>query len=673
MVKIKIKQFKKTFSNLLIGVPSSSEASFAIFTCIWVLTFAYRILLMMSLYTNPVKPFDFYPASHPLWLISTHFIYDLPFAFACFLLAWLLSRVRCFSEKTKIFPFLKISGFFFLHLFLFALPLTHGAHLRLLFDAQTGLDSSMIMEAFINVSPMGLIRFVEWKDYIFLLLPIGLFWLILCIPRDWKIWMVWVQIASLIFLSSVLILMANNKKDHGPSEIRFNPAIFLLSDFMENVLIQHASEDRSVKIGSEGESGLQTTGIFYKNQIKTIKYLPPKTPHPWNIVIFIMESVGTRYMFDTTYGNRMPMPFLHKISKEGWHLKRHHTTSNISTKAIFSLFSGLYDFFSRETFGIRSDVRVPSIYNLLTENYDSFLVTPSSISWYFPTAFVKNGGFPEVHSYENLNFKIKEEFHSLGRYIARDEIQTIDFFLQRLNKAREPFLGIYISFTAHLPYFDYGPQYHIMENDGRAISRYYNNLNLLDHMINRIYDHLKNHGLLERTILVIVGDHGQAFGQHHSDNYMHHRYSYNENLETPAIIYQPALFKPKAFEWPTSHVDLLPTLLDAMRIPFSPDLFDGESLFQNRLKRKYLFFYGHEECITCLDTNLIKVQYSLKKNRCWAFDLKRDPDEKNPLDCSLYEPQFEALRKFVSYHNAILIMYNEGMKERMRSSGKEAR
>jgi arylsulfatase A-like enzyme len=118
-----------------------------------------------------------------------------------------------------------------------------------------------------------------------------------------------------------------------------------------------------------------------------------------------------------------------------------------------------------------------------------------------------------------------------------------------------------------------------VKDDGRAISRYYNNLNLLDHMIKHIYDHLQKQGLLERTILVIVGDHGQAFGQHHPDNYMHHRYSYNENLETPAIIYQPALFSPKAFEIPTSHVDILPTLLDAMRIPYDPLLFDGESLF----------------------------------------------------------------------------------------------
>ena len=153
---------------------------------------------------------------------------------------------------------------------------------------------------------------------------------------------------------------------------------------------------------------------------------------------------------------------------------------------------------------------------------------------------------------------------------------------------------------------------------------------------------------------------------------MHYRYSYNENLETPAILYQPALFKPKSFEFPTSHVDLLPTLLDSMRIPYLPTAFDGASLFNNRSRENPIFFYGYEESISSLDTDLIKVQYSLKKNRCWAFDLKLDPDEKNPLDCSLYPLQVEALHRFVSDHDAGLLNYNAGLREKKGFSGTQA-
>jgi arylsulfatase A-like enzyme len=440
----------------------------------------------------------------------------------------------------------------------------------------------------------------------------------------------------------------------------------------ENVLLNPSAGGRTIDVSIGNESGAQLSRHIEATSRDPEDFLPAKSPRPWNIVFFIMESVGTRYIFDAGHGNPMPMPFLHKISKEGWYLKSHFTTSNVSTKAIFSLFSGLYDFFNRETFGIRQDAEVPAIYNWVEEGYDRFLVTPSSISWYFPAKFVKNSGLLEVHSYENLKFKIKEEFHSLGHYIARDEIQTVDFFIQRLSKAREPFLGIYISFAAHFPYFDYGENYRIMEDDGRLISRYYNNLNLLDHMIKRVYDYLKEQGLMERTILVIVGDHGQAFGQHHSNNFMHYRYSYNENLETPAILYQPALFKPRVVGFPTSHADILPTVLDAMRIPFSPMGFDGESLFSQKLKRTSLFFYGYEESISSLNTHLVKVQYSLKKNRCQAFDLNLDPDEKNPLDCSSYPLQVEALHKFVSDHDSNLLKYNASLREKKGLSGSQA-
>jgi phosphoglycerol transferase MdoB-like AlkP superfamily enzyme len=659
----------RTFLSWLKRIVSSSHSSFALFICVLALTFAYRIQLTIGLFTNSVKPFDFNPALHPVWLMLAYLPYDLALALAWFLLSWLLSRMKFGIRQTNVFSTLKISGFVLLHIVIITLLLVHEIHLRLLFSVQTGLDYSAIMEAFSAVSLMEIVKLVEVTDCLFLLLPIGLFWLVLLSPPSLRTSMAGISFALIILLPLISLFAANDRTKNVPAEMRLNPALFLLSDVADRALYQHASRDRDRGIVNKNESGLQFTRSMGSNQPKPLKLLPPQNTHPWNIVFFIMESVGTRYIFDTDYGIEMPMPFLHRIAKEGWYLKRHYTTSNVSTKAIFSLLSGLYDFFGRQNFGLRADAGIPSLHNFLPNSYDSFLVTPSSLSWYFPVSFVKNSGLTEMHHYENLKFKIKETYHSLGHYIARDEIETVDFFIQRLNQAREPFLGIYISFAAHFPYFDYGPDYRILEDDGRLISRYYNNLNLLDQMIKRIYDHLQTRGQLERTIFVIVGDHGQAFGQHHPDNFMHYRYSYNENLETPAIIYQPVLFKPKVFESPTSHVDLLPTLLDAMRISYNPEFFDGESLFHDRQRGKNIFFYGLEESISLLDANQIKVQYSLKKNRCWAFNLKVDPDERNPLDCSSYQPQLEVLRDFTGSHDESLVKYNAWIKTEGNTQG----
>jgi len=659
-------------SGLLTGLVSSSKSSLAFLLCLFALTLVYRIQLTMGLFTNRVRPFDFSPTHPPVWFTLALLTYDLAFVFVCFLVSWLLSRMASFIRQNKTVAVLRISGLVLLHIVLMILILIHGVHGRLLFDVQTGVDASVIKEAFSGVSFVETSKLIELRDCVFLLFPFGMFWLVFLSPVGFRTWMGRVSMVWAILLISLFLLGTHGKAKNAPDEIRLNPAFFLLSDVAENVLFAHYGKEPTPDIARKDISGTQLIRSRETRPRGSEKFLPKKSTHPWNIVFIIMESVGTRYIFDTSNGNPMPMPFLHKISQEGWFLKKHYTTSNVSTKAVFSSLSGFYDFFNRETFGTRPDAEVPAIQSWLGKGYDSFLVTPASLSWYFPTKFVKNSGLAEIHSYENLKFRMREEFHSLGHYIARDEIQTVDFFIRRLSKAREPFLGIYISFTAHFPYFDYGEDYRIMKDDGRLISRYYNNLYLLDRMIKRIHDHLLERGLLERTILVIMGDHGQAFGQHHANNFMHYRYSYNENLETPAILYQPALFKPEAVGLPTSHVDILPTLLDAMRVSYAPMSFDGQSLFNNRSKRKPIFFYGYEESFSSLDSHLIKVQYSLKKKRCWVFDLKLDPDEKNPLDCSLYPLEVEGLHQFVSDHDSNLLKYNATVREKNGVSRSQA-
>ncbi len=653
---------------------SPRKAPFAFFVSTLAIVLSYRIQLTWALFTRSIRPFDFDPSAHPIWLMVKFFPYDLSLALSCFTGSWGLSRIFDLLKVRGIRFLFTVAGLFWLHLLIILLFIIHGAHLRLLFEAQTGMSFFVLQEFLLNVPKAELVKFVDWKDGIFFLIPIGVFWGTMILPFVLRVRILSASIGFILLLCSTSLIGSILRPHALPSEIRLNPVLFFLTDMMEQGIFKSSSEGETVMIIREGDLSLQPWGKDFKEPMKSLKLLPPSKDHPWNIVFFIMESVGSRYAFDPGQGQSMPMPFLYKLSKESWHLKRHYTSSNISTKAIFSLLSGLYDFFHQETFGTRPDAMVPSLHSYLPKNYETFLVTPSPLQWYFPVAFVKNNGLEEIYHFGNLNLKMREEKHSLGRYIGRDEIETIDFFNQRIRKAREPFLGIYLSFAAHLPYFDYGPNYHVVQPDGRMISRYYNNLHLLDDMLKRVYETLKREGLLERTILVIVGDHGQAFGQHHSDNYMHHRYSYNENLETPAILHQPTLFKPKSIEVPTSHVDLLPTLLDAMRIPSVPEYLDGESLFHYRLRRKYIFVYGYEGTLTSIDQQFLKVQYSLKKKRCWAFDLKVDPEEKVPLDCSSFGNQLEALRRFVTFHDARLVKYNEAIKERRqwseeRSSG----
>jgi hypothetical protein len=648
----------------------ANRTSFAFLLAMVALVLAYRIRLTYNLFTHPIRPFEFSPTSNPVHFTLGYGYSDLALITTCFLFVFLPSQIRYFLKGRSLLLFFQVVGLAFLHLLLGALLFLHLGHFRFLFDAQTGFDFGVILESIYSVSTIHTLKFLEVRDWVFFIFPLGIFWIVFLISPAVRAWIVRGSLAVIACWLAFAFFPSPEQKNPPPAEIRVNPGVYFISDMAEYMAAASSSKEWMTGKIQEAESGIKLTGPLYAHSDRAVKNLPPQSPHPWNVVFLVLESVGTRYMLGGSDGSPAPMPFLNQLAKEGWFLKNHHTTSNVSTKAVFSLYSGLYDFFNRETLGVRENAAIPSLYKFLGPRYDSFLVSPSSSAWYFPLPFLKNDGLREIHTYENLNFKIREELSTLGRYIARDEIQTVDFFLQRISKAREPFLGMYVSFVAHFPYFDYGPEYRIVENDGKLISRYTNNLYLLDRMVQRIFEHLKKQGLLERTILVITGDHGQAFGQHHADNYLHYRYSYRENLEAPVVFYQPALFKPRTFGFPTNHTDILPTLLDALRVPYDPALLDGESLFQRMFMRKYIFFYGHEESVSSLSTEGIKVQVSLKKNRCWAFDLKADPMEKNPLDCAPYQVQLEALRNFVRHHDTSLGQYNLDNREGRNFQGR---
>jgi len=78
-----------------------------------------------------------------------------------------------------------------------------------------------------------------------------------------------------------------------------------------------------------------------------------------------------------------------------------------------------------------------------------------------------------------------------------------------------------------------------------------------------------------RTLVVLTADHGEALGEHGEAT--HGIFAYEATLRVPLILYQPRLFAPRVESEPARHVDLLPTILDALALPVPAGL-PGRSL-----------------------------------------------------------------------------------------------
>jgi arylsulfatase A-like enzyme len=106
-------------------------------------------------------------------------------------------------------------------------------------------------------------------------------------------------------------------------------------------------------------------------------------------------------------------------------------------------------------------------------------------------------------------------------------------------------------------------------------SHYANAVTWMDHDIDVIVKALEERGTADRTIIVLVADHGESLGQHgemlHGDAY------FDEVVRIPMIMSVPGLNPSKPIKPLVSHVDILPTILELVgAVP--PSGIDGTSM-----------------------------------------------------------------------------------------------
>ena len=78
-----------------------------------------------------------------------------------------------------------------------------------------------------------------------------------------------------------------------------------------------------------------------------------------------------------------------------------------------------------------------------------------------------------------------------------------------------------------------------------------------------------------RTLVVFTSDHGEGLGEHGEKT--HGIFAYDTTLRVPLIFYAPRLFGPRAPRARVRHVDIFPTVLDALGLEAPKDA-SGRSL-----------------------------------------------------------------------------------------------
>ena len=118
-----------------------------------------------------------------------------------------------------------------------------------------------------------------------------------------------------------------------------------------------------------------------------------------------------------------------------------------------------------------------------------------------------------------------------------------------------------------------------------ASKPYYGEVAAVDAALAPLLDDLR--GAAKPTLVIVTGDHGEALGDHGEQT--HGLFAYESTLRVPLLIAELARGRPQGMSGEASsvsarHVDILPTMLDAVGLPSPADL-AGRSLLASAERR----------------------------------------------------------------------------------------
>ncbi|MEN8222657.1 MAG: sulfatase [Acidobacteriota bacterium] len=161
---------------------------------------------------------------------------------------------------------------------------------------------------------------------------------------------------------------------------------------------------------------------------------------------------------------------------------------------------------------------------------------------------------------------------------------------------------------------------------------YRSEIRFTDLYVEKVINELKSKGLYDNTLIVIVSDHGEEFGERGTLG--HGQSLFNEQTKVPFILKLPGnsrnkVIKRKVF----SNIDISPTLLDAAGIKI-PDSFSGRSIFNVKGPETVFMEVNESKYDTLYNQCAIvhdgwKLIKNFEDGKFELYDLRIDESEKN--------------------------------------------
>jgi len=379
-------------------------------------------------------------------------------------------------------------------------------------------------------------------------------------------WGAWYAMACFVSLAAAGLLLARPDKAEGQAGLRLAQT----SPLWKRVANHPVS----------GEELLRSAKALGLGDLMTARSAPASTQRrDLNVVLILLESCFNQHL-SLFGGSEDTQPLLSRYKERMELFPNFFSNFAGSIQAEFATFSGLYPVRDFNEFTLRR-VNVKSLFEVLHENgYSSSLFFSSLFDYAGLRDFLNHRGIDEMYDASNMPGERGSEPVSWG---LREEetLQAIQRRIRQYAADGQRFFLTYVPAAPHYPYDAVPDRFHKFRTVqvGDYTPQYLNELLSMDWVMASILDQLKESGLLDNTLVIITNDHGEKTGANGGS--IGHGWRLTPELaNTPLIILDPQRRGYRLNYAFGSQVDVLPTVLDLLRIPLPPgQLYQGRSLY----------------------------------------------------------------------------------------------
>jgi hypothetical protein len=360
---------------------------------------------------------------------------------------------------------------------------------------------------------------------------------------------------------------------------------------------------------------------------------PPLLPDPMVILVGI-DSFRADLMSDPR--RQTDLPELFRLRRESTYFSNARGAGSSTVPSLAAVFSGLY--YSQQYWGLMEGAG-PDVY----PDQDANPRFPELLSRAGVTTVTVDGlGFLLDAFGIVRGFREEQSLRTGAPYAYGQDMMNAAIARLERHSGGPLFLFLHL-IDSHSPYTRAGTR-------ATPFESYVAELGLADQQLGQLRQALERLRLADRTMLIVMSDHGEAFGEHGTN--WHGSTLYDELLRVPLMIWRRG-GSPKNVTDPVSLIDLGPTILDAMGVP-TPARFMGQSLVpylrggRPTLTRPII---AEARLMRSLVTpEGMKVIYDTRAQTVEVFDLARDPGEENNLFGKAPDDLLGELRTFFQVH-----------------------